>query len=96
MTNIFWEMSEPVWGRKKDFGKLQKKGFETRQTKRYKTKKKCIKQPHEICHNQPYNAGGGTELVICRIPKTRASCSIMKNHEILSKRICESMEKILV
>ena len=39
MTNIFWEMSEPVWGRKKDFGKLQKKGFETRQTKRYKTKK---------------------------------------------------------
>ena len=25
MTNIFWEMSEPVWGRKKDFGKLQKK-----------------------------------------------------------------------
>ena len=96
MTNIFWEMSEPVWGRKKDFGKLQKKtGLKHDKQKGIK-QKKCIKQPHEICHNQPYNAGGGTELVICRIPKTRASCSIMKNHEILSKRICESMEKILV
>ena len=78
MTNIFWEMSEPVWGRKKDFGKLQKKpGLKHDKQKGIK-QKKCIKQqPHEICHNQPYNAGGGTELVICRIPKTRASCSIM-------------------
>ena len=39
MTNIFWEMSEPVWGRKKDFGKLQKKGLKHDKQKGIKQKK---------------------------------------------------------
>lgn len=44
MTNIFWEMSEPVWGRKKDFGKLQKKpGLKHDKQKGIKQNKKMYK-----------------------------------------------------